>query len=991
MWSSTVDPATGRRYYYNKVTKETSWTPPSMITEQDRERNDEEEDENIVSQNTEVDNSSCDVWNDPNFGKEMVSLLLSLSSPDVAPNSSVYQALNTECEDCLSILDDHCPAFRFIENPELCNWKYPYQLIEAIVRIILNEDFRTHRMIGLKILISLATDPRYLQSSFSTYQGWTSLISLLPRWKDDKLYALYSYLVAILQSSPDTATIIAASDLNVLTKWLEGNKSASSNAFTNSFLIEYKYIAGLHTLSKDSGVSIGDNDFAIQLLLELVSHSPSKCKKQAMSIAMSICCNHTYSTSLRVVARAQVLKYMNSSLSFQECVLDHWIDSAELLQSNSVPLPRDVPPEEMEDVCFDVFWSSSRDGKGFACLSHILYNAIPPLREQIEDFWENSRNSSTSLDLKSNVHSEVLSVICSYIHTNNFVCPANMSIVFEALSLSVELRLHGLYSKLVSCIRDLITGENVHFVYDCSKREGLNEIMSRCEVIIQNMSLVENTIGEDVTSNHRIDVPSLSQNWLASDPSNLDYAISESLQQVATLCEDKNAGRIGYRDRLDDRIGIHSSSIQAKDYRENSNIPSFEDHIDECDQGIISADATRRHTHDIISWRPDDNSKGKKQLGNNKKKYTKKEKHGGIYSILSKKSVVDSCDVSTYGESTSIAPMSAYDNPLNYTQQHESGKDNDDADYIEYNYSTNDDVSKINGKGGLIEFTEELSLRPPEEMKESRLEEISRPKTQKKIDKDKDKGKDTDHYNNKGENGSNLGSPVSKQKTGQKKKTKHSNVDVNTSKDLSSTISSGGSNNEEMITPSPSDEPVIIGPPSISNIEKMEDAESSVKESLKNLKNGLRRKSTQRASISSVNSSVDSACIKQENSDSTILEVTTVEKKTTTSTSKSNTNPPVSSPSKWKFESQQLRNAINSARSAMSGKSGDLDVSVVLDKDTIPYGMVKCPHCERNFSKDAGERHISRCQDIKAKPKVLKRGEGLKASTPKATQRYSLT
>jgi hypothetical protein len=29
VWAPTVDPASGRTYYFNKVTKETSWTRPA--------------------------------------------------------------------------------------------------------------------------------------------------------------------------------------------------------------------------------------------------------------------------------------------------------------------------------------------------------------------------------------------------------------------------------------------------------------------------------------------------------------------------------------------------------------------------------------------------------------------------------------------------------------------------------------------------------------------------------------------------------------------------------------------------------------------------------------------------------------------------------------------------------------------------------------------------------------------------------------------------
>lgn len=35
---------------------------------------------------------------------------------------------------------------------------------------------------------------------------------------------------------------------------------------------------------------------------------------------------------------------------------------------------------------------------------------------------------------------------------------------------------------------------------------------------------------------------------------------------------------------------------------------------------------------------------------------------------------------------------------------------------------------------------------------------------------------------------------------------------------------------------------------------------------------------------------------------------------------------------------------------------------------------VQCPHCQRRYNQTAAERHIPKCKDIKAKPKMLKKG-----------------
>lgn len=37
---------------------------------------------------------------------------------------------------------------------------------------------------------------------------------------------------------------------------------------------------------------------------------------------------------------------------------------------------------------------------------------------------------------------------------------------------------------------------------------------------------------------------------------------------------------------------------------------------------------------------------------------------------------------------------------------------------------------------------------------------------------------------------------------------------------------------------------------------------------------------------------------------------------------------------------------------------------------------VQCPHCNRKFNETAAERHIPKCQDIRAKPTMLKKKGG---------------
>lgn len=87
-----------------------------------------------------------------------------------------------------------------------------------------------------------------------------------------------------------------------------------------------------------------------------------------------------------------------------------------------------------------------------------------------------------------------------------------------------------------------------------------------------------------------------------------------------------------------------------------------------------------------------------------------------------------------------------------------------------------------------------------------------------------------------------------------------------------------------------------------------------------------------------------------------------------------------SSNAKWKAQSDQLRQAMRSMRSSAkkTPQAADRKMS---SPSSYQYSqpdpsLVPCPHCGRRFNQQAAERHIPKCQDIKAKPKMLKRGAG---------------
>jgi len=78
---------------------------------------------------------------------------------------------------------------------------------------------------------------------------------------------------------------------------------------------------------------------------------------------------------------------------------------------------------------------------------------------------------------------------------------------------------------------------------------------------------------------------------------------------------------------------------------------------------------------------------------------------------------------------------------------------------------------------------------------------------------------------------------------------------------------------------------------------------------------------------------------------------------------------------KWKAQSNQLREAMQAMRGvAAAEKAGKPPPPMVAS--TPDPSFVQCPHCSRTFNEKAAERHIPKCQSIKAKPKSLARGGG---------------
>eukprot|EP00483_Globobulimina_turgida_P010202 UN10221 len=77
---------------------------------------------------------------------------------------------------------------------------------------------------------------------------------------------------------------------------------------------------------------------------------------------------------------------------------------------------------------------------------------------------------------------------------------------------------------------------------------------------------------------------------------------------------------------------------------------------------------------------------------------------------------------------------------------------------------------------------------------------------------------------------------------------------------------------------------------------------------------------------------------------------------------------------KWKSQSSMLREAIrNSKHIEEALKSGKSLADIPNMPSSVPDTRIPCPHCGRKFAEETAKRHIPKCQNIKARPKALKR------------------
>ena len=78
---------------------------------------------------------------------------------------------------------------------------------------------------------------------------------------------------------------------------------------------------------------------------------------------------------------------------------------------------------------------------------------------------------------------------------------------------------------------------------------------------------------------------------------------------------------------------------------------------------------------------------------------------------------------------------------------------------------------------------------------------------------------------------------------------------------------------------------------------------------------------------------------------------------------------------KWKAQSNQLREAMANMRAITKAEKEGKPLPPAMPSGP-DMSLIGCPHCGRRFNQKAAERHIPKCQSIKAKPKTLTRGSG---------------
>jgi hypothetical protein len=85
---------------------------------------------------------------------------------------------------------------------------------------------------------------------------------------------------------------------------------------------------------------------------------------------------------------------------------------------------------------------------------------------------------------------------------------------------------------------------------------------------------------------------------------------------------------------------------------------------------------------------------------------------------------------------------------------------------------------------------------------------------------------------------------------------------------------------------------------------------------------------------------------------------------------------------KWQREHRAFQAMLRQAKrdNELTASGVELkDLPPPVDDEPIEDDRTECPHCNRKFNQQAAERHIPQCANIRAQPKLLRRGGGLAA------------
>lgn len=458
-WWATVDSKTGRQYFYNTSTGAVSWEYPNSDDYNQKSKIEEKGDEGLHRNYVDIP------W------KDLMDMILSFASSCSGDETERSACLDIVCERCLLSLDQRCDD------------NYPHQLSEAIVNMMLNESFKAQRVICLRILISLANCHGYRHIGFHRFQGWRSVLAMLPRWNEAPLYLLGAYLAACLGNREGSQ--VTAADCRFLQSWMQHHVDECTSALSICpFLLEHRYLHGLIRLSEDSR----ENFLAARLLLSLIAAafaSPAYALVALNSCAVNMLLSLGASLDSAPSVNEEARQLLTEAMTLYPAVRKKILCVCMELTLFTTPLFCSQDKDEERYPRKDLMWSA-RNGAYLTCVSQLVWLKCPTLRLEIEAHWElvDAVAPAAALDpleIHTDVDFPVLVLICKYIHCHNMVPPSNINTVFNSIRLACTLGLDELCEELLTFLKHNISSANVVAVAEFAKLEGLADLLKACQ------------------------------------------------------------------------------------------------------------------------------------------------------------------------------------------------------------------------------------------------------------------------------------------------------------------------------------------------------------------------------------------------------------------------------------------------------------------------------------------------------------------------------